>query len=92
MRTNVVASGLIPSPQIDGEYLGLTEEQTEILQGQIAREFALWADTPTCDAERVDNFYKLQQLAFLSYLMNGDAMALLPVKRMAGRPTTCGCG
>lgn len=46
----------------------------------------MWADTPTCDAERVDNFYKLQQLAFLSYLMNGDAMALLPVKRMAGQP------
>lgn len=86
MRTNVVASGLIPSPQIDGAYLGLTEEQTEAVQEQIAREFALWADTPVCDAERVDNFYQLQQLAFLSYLMNGDTVALLPVKRMAGQP------
>ena len=86
MRTNVVASGLIPSPQIDGEYLGLTQEQTEALQGQVAREFALWADTPVCDAERVDNFYKLQQLAFLSYLMNGDTVALLPMKQMAGQP------
>ena len=86
MRTNVVASGLIPSPQVDGEFLGLTQEQTEELQNQIAREFALWADTPTCDAERIDNFWKLQQLAFLSYLMNGDAVALLPVKTMAGRP------
>lgn len=86
MRTNVVASGLIPSPQIDGAYLGLTEEQTEAVQEQITREFALWADTPVCDAERMDNFYQLQQLAFLSYLMNGDAMALLPVKKMAGQP------
>ena len=86
MRTNVVASGLIPSPQVDGDFLGLTQEQTEELQGQIAREFALWADTPACDAERVDNFYQLQQLAFLSYLMNGDALALLPVKTMAGQP------
>lgn len=85
MRTNVVASGLIPSPQIDGAYLGLTEEQTEAVQEQITREFALWADTPVCDAERVDNFYQLQQLAFLSYLMNGDTVALLPVKRMAGQ-------
>ena len=66
MRTNVVASGLIPSPQIDGEYLGLTQKQTEELQGQIIREFSIWADTPVCDAERVDNFYKLQQLAFTS--------------------------
>lgn len=86
LRTNVVASGLIPSPQIDGEYLGLTQEQTEALQGQIVREFAIWADTPVCDAERIDNFYQLQQLAFLSYLMNGDAVALLPVKQMAGQP------
>lgn len=86
MRTNVVASGLIPSPQVDGAYLGLTEEQTEALQEQITREFALWADTPACDAERVDNFYQLQQLAFLSYLMNGDTVALLPVKKMVGQP------
>ena len=86
MRTNVVASGLIPSPQIDGAYLGLTQEQTEVLQEQIVREFGIWADTPACDAQRVDNFYQLQQLAFLSYLMNGDAVALLPVKQMAGQP------
>ena len=73
LRTNVVAGGLMPSPQIDAEYLKLTNEQAEALQAQILREFALWADTPVCDADRVDNFYKLQQLAFLSYMMNGDA-------------------
>lgn len=85
-RTNVVAGGLIPSPQIDAEYLGLTQEQEETLQAQILREFSLWADTPVCDADRVDNFYKLQQLAFLSYLMNGDAFALLPMKEQPGQP------
>ena len=86
MRTNVVAGGLMPSPQIDADYLRLTNEQAEALQAQILREFALWADTPVCDADRVDNFYKLQQLAFLSYLMNGDAFALLPVKEQPGQP------
>lgn len=86
LRTNVVAGGLMPSPQIDAEYLGMTYEQAEAMQAQILREFALWADTPVCDADRVDNFYKLQQLAFLSYLMNGDAFALLPVKEQAGQP------
>ena len=84
MRTNVVAGGLMPSPQIDADYLRLTNEQAEALQAQILREFALWADTPVCDADRVDNFYKLQQLAFLSYLMNGDAFALLPMKEQPG--------
>ena len=86
LRTNVVAGGLMPSPQIDAEYLKLTNEQAEELQAQILREFALWADTPVCDADRVDNFYKLQQLAFLSYLMSGDVFALLPMKTQAGQP------
>lgn len=86
LRTNVVAGGLMPSPQIDADFLGLTNEQAEALQAQVLREFSLWADTPVCDADRMDNFYKLQQLAFLSYLMNGDAIALLPVKEQPGSP------
>lgn len=84
LRTNVVAGGLMPSPQIDAEYLGLSSEEAEALQAQVLREFSLWADKPTCDADRVDNFYKLQQLAFLSYLMNGDAIALLPFREQPG--------
>ena len=86
MRTNVVAGGLMPSPQIDAEYLKLTNEQAETLQAKILREFSLWADTKVCDADRIDNFYQLQQLAFLSYLMNGDAFVLLPVKEQPGQP------
>lgn len=84
--TNVVAGGLIPSPQIDAETLGLTREQAEELQGKIIREFALWADTPDCDADGVGNFYKLQQLAYMGFLMNGDSFALLPFKEREGNP------
>lgn len=86
MRTNVIAGGLIPSPQIDGEYLRISDDELERLQQQITREFSLWADTPACDAERVDNFYKLQQLAFLSYLMSGDAFVLMPMREEPGQP------
>ena len=86
MRTNVVAGGLMPAPQLDSDYLGLDETAVEKLQAQFVREFALWANTPVCDAERMDNFYQLQQLAFLSYLMNGDTIALLPMKHQAGAP------
>ena len=86
MRTNVVAGGLMPAPQLDSDYLGLDETAVEKLQAQFVREFALWADTPVCDAERMDNFYQLQQLAFLSYLMNGDTIAMLPMKHQAGAP------
>ncbi len=86
LRTNVVAGGLVPTPQIDSDYLRLSEKATEDLQQQITREFSLWADTPVCDAERMDNFYELQKLAYLSYLMNGDAIALLPLKEQTGQP------
>lgn len=80
MRTNVIAAGLVPAPKLDAGYLGLTAEQATELQAQIIREFSLWADTPECDADRMDNFYQLQQIAYLGYLMNGDAIAVLPVK------------
>ena len=86
LRTNVVAGGLIPAPQIDADFLKLADEQVQELQAQIVREFGLWADTPTCDADRIDNFYSLQQLAYLSYLMNGDAIVLLPMKQQKGQP------
>lgn len=86
MRTNVVAGGLMPTPQIDADLLHLDAEQTAALQAQIVREFSLWADTADCDADRMDNFYQLQQLAFLSYLMNGDTIALLPMRHQRGQP------
>ncbi len=85
-RTNVIAGGLIPSPQLDSEFLKIGIEEAENLQAKISREFSIWADTPACDAERMDNFYQLQQLAFLSYLMNGDTFALMQEKEMPGQP------
>ena len=86
MRTNVIAAGLTPSPKLDAEYLGLTDEEAARMQAKIIREFSLWADTRSCDADGVDNFYKLQQLAFLSECMNGDAIALLPMVERDGDP------
>lgn len=74
-RTNVVGSGLVPTPQVDADYLHLTEEQADRLQAQISREFNLWADSTLCDASGMDNFWRLQTLAFTSFLMNGDAFA-----------------
>lgn len=84
LRTNTIANGLRPTPQIDGTFLRMSTEQVGELQAQIMREFELWAGTPMCDADRIDNFYQLQQLAFLGALMNGDAFALLPMRRDAG--------
>ena len=46
LRTNVVAGGLMPSPQIDAEYLKLSEEQAAALQAQILREYLIENKTP----------------------------------------------
>lgn len=81
LRTNVVCSGLVPTPQVDADFLKLSEEQAENLQAQIIREFNLWADSPMCDADQTDDFWKLQMLAFEGYLMNGDSFAIMPYSK-----------
>lgn len=85
-RTNVVGSGLKLKSQIDYEALGMTEEEARALESRVEREFALWADSPACDLERLDNFYELQQLAFLNWLMSGDVIATLPVTKRVNMP------
>ena len=85
-RTNVVGSGLTPKPVIDAEFLGLSEEQAEETQVQITREFNLWANSKDCDAERLSNFWILQQLAYLSWLQCGDAFVVLQEKQRPGSP------
>lgn len=80
LKTSVVAWGIIPKPKIDGEVLKMTEQKKEEAERQIAREFKLWANNSMCDAERQQNFYGLQQLAFLSMLMSGDVFALFGMK------------
>ncbi len=58
MRTNVVGRGLRLKPTIDREVLGIEAEDAHALERQIEREWALWADSPDCDAARLDNFYE----------------------------------
>lgn len=78
IRTNVVGSGLKLNSQIDYEYLGMTMEEADAWESKVEREFELWADSVHCDAQRMNNFYELQQLAFIAQLMSGDSFVLLP--------------
>ena len=86
IRTNVVGAGLRLNAQIDYEYLGMTLEEADAWETQVEREFSLWAESIHCDAQRMNNFYELQQLAFISQLMSGDSFALLPVIPRPGMP------
>ena len=83
-RTSVVGAGLSVKPKIDGGALGLTDERAAEIERQITREWSLWADSTDCDAAGQSNFYELQQLAFLNWMMSGDVLALLPAWKRAG--------
>ncbi len=80
LATSVVGWGIQPKPKIDGDTLGLSEEETEERERQIAREWKLWAENPMCDSNRQENFYGLQMLAFLSFLVSGDDLAIFEMK------------
>lgn len=83
--TNVVGMGLTVRPNVDGDALGLNDEQTEALNDQLARGFRLWAESPAeCDAEATMDFYMLQRLAFVSALASGDVFGFTPMDRRTG--------
>lgn len=86
IRTNVVGVGLKCRPNIDADFLGMTEDEAAAWERNTMREFRLWSESPNCDMERMNNFCELQQLAFLSWIMNGDVFALMPTSKRAGMP------
>ncbi|WP_260288460.1 phage portal protein [Peribacillus aracenensis] len=86
LRTNVIGAGLRLNAQIDSDYLNMTLEEADQWETHVEREFSLWADSVHCDAQRMNNFYELQQLAFLSWMISGDTFALLPVMPRPGMP------
>lgn len=85
-RTNVVGGGLLLKSQIDYEAIGISAKEARSLEQKIEREFKLWADSTSCDIERFDNFYELQQLAFLNWLISGDVIVLLPTTERVAMP------
>lgn len=77
-RTNVIGLGLRLKSRIDREVLGMTPEQAEGWQKIVEREFALWAGNKrACDATGMNNFYGMQQLALISWLLSGDCIGVV---------------
>ena len=86
MRTNVVGPGIAMKAKIDHVFLNISEEKAREIESCIEREFSLWASSDGCDLERVNNFYGLQQLVFLNWLMSGDVFVLLPTTERVNMP------
>lgn len=86
IRTNVIGSGLRLNSQIDYEYLGMTEDEADVWETQVEREFNLWSESILCDSMQMHNFYELQQIAFLSHLMSGECFVMMPFSTNKGMP------
>jgi lambda family phage portal protein len=74
--TNVVGGGLKLQARIDRTVLKMSEEQADAWEALVEREFCLFAKY--CDAMRVLQFGRLQEVAFRSALESGDVFAVLP--------------
>jgi len=77
-RTNVIGLGLQLKSRINRDLLCLNQEEAEAWQRKTEDEFALWAERKkACDATGVNDFYSMQQLALVSWLVSGDVFVLL---------------
>jgi lambda family phage portal protein len=81
LDTSVVGEGLFPAPNVDGEVLGLDEQETADLNKELATKFGWWAwDPRECDWEQKYDFYTLMHVAFQSMLLSGDCPVLFPLR------------
>ena len=89
-RTNTIGLGLQLNPRPDMDFLGLDADRAAEWVKKVKREFSLWADKKdTCDATGINNFYELQQLLLISWLMSGDVFTLVQARDpLPGKPYT----
>jgi len=80
LDTNVIGEGLVPAPSVDGDFLGLSDEETAALNKEISDKWDWWADDPReCDFEQKYDFYTIQHIAYQSMLLSGDCPVLYPL-------------
>lgn len=73
---HAIGAGLKVFPRIRYQELGLSHEEARAWQKKARREFDLWAASKHCDLYRRNNFYDLQDMAYVAYLVDGDSFAL----------------
>lgn len=71
INSNVIGSGLKLKSSIDYEVLGIMEEEAEKIETKIEKEFKLWSENKI-EQTGVLNFDQVQDLVFLTILLNGE--------------------
>ncbi|MDM5272088.1 phage portal protein [Sulfurovum sp. zt1-1] len=78
MKYNIMGAGLTAQPQIDNDFLGLSEDEARVWEIKAGRYFNFWAQSQNADAEHTSNFYELQGIALTGTFVSGDIFAALP--------------
>ncbi len=81
--THAVGTGLTLFPRPRFKQLGMGADDARQWIRAVMAEFQMWANSKDCDIYRRNNFYDLQHIAYLSYLIDGDAFALFRRKSPA---------
>lgn len=73
---HAIGAGLTVSPRLQFKTLGMSVDEAKEWERETAREFDLWAGSTQCDLYRRNNFYDLQNIAYTTYLTDGDSFAI----------------
>ena len=76
INTNVIGSGLKLKASINSEIIGISEEEAGKTETLIENEFKLWSENKIDNAGLL-NFNQLQDLVFLTVLLNGECFIKL---------------
>lgn len=74
--TGVINAGLKIFPRINGESLGLSDEEARSWNRKAKQEFELWANDLSCDFYGRNNFFELQRIAYNNQLLDGDCFSV----------------
>ena len=78
IRTNVIGDGLKLKSRINNFLLKLPIDEVERIQKEIESIWELWSDSTECDIQGDLTFNQLQDLAMITYLMDGECFVNLP--------------
>lgn len=84
MRTKIVGTGLLPKPTINYKIAGITKEKAKEYEKIIKTKFNAWASSANADFNRMHDFFTIQALVQLSWIMNGDAFIIPKRKKRTG--------
>jgi lambda family phage portal protein len=76
---HTIGDGLVAKSSLDRKALSISDERANQIEDTIDRYFNSWAMSNICDITAKDNFYLMQRLAYMTYLIDGDCFSLLPL-------------